>query len=108
MKNNRKGIPEKYMRLPLVPSWPLMPLWIISLTFPNLVYSGVLFADTLHILKWTVTGTPVACAAVIAGYMLIRYGKERVPLKLDLFAVLWGIILIYCAIQPLWVSVSMR
>ncbi|MBQ7193326.1 MAG: hypothetical protein IJR98_03035, partial [Synergistaceae bacterium] len=49
----------KYGKLPLVPPYILIPLWIISLAAPNLVYSGVKFADTLHILKWTVTGVPV-------------------------------------------------
>ena len=95
----------KYSKLPLVPPYILIPLWIISLAAPNLVYSGVKFADTLHILKWTVTGVPVGLAALIAGVRLLRYGKERIELKFDLFSVIWAIILIYCAIQPLWVNV---
>ncbi|MBR0256934.1 MAG: O-antigen ligase family protein, partial [Synergistaceae bacterium] len=57
-----KKIPDKYTQLPLVPSWILVPLWLVSLALPNLIYSGILFADTLHILKWTVTGVPIAIA----------------------------------------------
>ena len=101
----KNKIPEKFTRLPLVPEWPLMPLWIISLTFPNLIYSGILFADTLHILKWTVAGVPVACAVLIAGYRIMRYGRERIPFKLDTFALIWLVILVYCSLQPLWVKI---
>ena len=91
-------------QLPLVPTWILMPLWFISLALPNLVYAGVLFADTLHIIKWTVTGVPVAIAVFIAGVRLWWYGRDRITLKIDLFAVIWAIILAYCAFQPLWVK----
>lgn len=101
----RKRIEAKYGKLPLVPAYILIPMWIISLAAPNLIYSGVKFADTLHILKWAVTGVPVGIAALVAGIRLLRYGKERIELKLDLFSVIWGIILIYCALQPLWVKV---
>ena len=88
----------------LVPSWLLLPLWFISLALPNLIYSGILFADTLHILKWTVTGVPVAIAVIAAGLRLLWYGKDRLTLKIDLFAVIWAAILAYCAFQPLWVE----
>ena len=91
-------------QVPLVPSWLLMPLWFISLALPNLIYSGILFADTLHILKWAVTGVPVAVAVLVAGLRLIWYGRERLTLRIDLFAVIWALILAYCALQPMWVN----
>ena len=100
----KKNIPEKYIQIPLVPAWLLVPLWLVSLALPNLVYSGIHFADTLHIIKWTVTGVPVAAALFIAGYRLMRYGPERIIFRLDMFALIWGVILAYCAIQPLWVK----
>lgn len=90
--------------LPLVPEWVLLPMWFVSLALPNLVYSGVSFADTLHILKWTVTGVPIAVAVLVAGARLCYYGAERIKIKIDLFAVIWALILIYCALQPLWVK----
>ena len=105
-KVQRKKIPEKIMPLPLVPAWLLVPLWLVSLALPNLVYSGVKFADTLHIIKWTVTGVPVAIAVFIAGIRLVRYGRERIAFKIDMFTVIWAVILAYCAIQPLWVHIS--
>lgn len=100
-----RKIPEKYVQLPLVPAWLLIPLWLISLALPNLIYSGVKFADTLHIIKWTVTGVPIAIAVFIAGLRLIIYGKDKINIKLDLFAVIWAFILAYCSLQPLWVDV---
>ena len=100
-----KKIDEKYGKLALVPAWLLMPLWLVSLVLPNLIYSGVKFADTLHILKWAVTGVPIGIAVLVAGARLLRYGRERVTLKFDVFSIIWAIILIYCALQPLWVNV---
>lgn len=102
----KQRIQEKFTQLPLVPSWLLILLWLVSLALPNLIYSGVSFADTLHILKWTVAGVPVAIAVLIAGVRLIRYGRERIIFKVDAFAVVWAVILAYCAIQPLWVNIS--
>ena len=94
-----KKIPDKYIKLPLVPAWLLMPLWLISLALPNLIYSGILFADTLHILKWTVTGVPIAIAAFVAGLRVLFYGKDKFDFKIDLFALVWLILLIYSGLQ---------
>ncbi|MBQ7559467.1 MAG: O-antigen ligase family protein [Synergistaceae bacterium] len=108
-KNKRpeiKKIPDKFAPVPLVPAWLLMPLWFISLASPNLIYSGVNFADTLHILKWTVTGVPVAVAVLIAGVRFLWYGAKRIQIKFDVFAIIWAVILIYCALQPLWVDIK--
>ena len=44
--------------MPLVPPALLVPLWFAALALPNLVYSGVSFYDTLHIMKWTITSIP--------------------------------------------------
>ena len=101
----KKNIPDKNATVALVPAYILMPLWFISMALPNLIYSGVNFADTLHILKWTVTGVPVAIAVFIAGIRLLKYGRERINIKIDLFASLWAIILVYCSLQPLWVNI---
>ena len=110
MKKNQKPeikkIPDKYAPVPLVPAWILVPLWFVSLAVPNIIYSGVQFADTLHILKWTVTGVPVAIAVFIAGVRLFMYGPERVKIKFDIFAAIWAVILIYCALQYFWVDIN--
>ena len=100
-----KKVPEKYKPLPLVPEYILLPLWLVSLGAPNLIYSGILFADTLHILKWTAAGVPAALALLIAGWRVMRYGSERVRVRLDLFALIWLAILVYCLLMPLWVNI---
>ena len=104
--NTKKNYKVSQSEIPLVPVWILIPLWTISLVVPNLIYSGTNFADTLHILKWTATGVPVAFAVFIAGLRLFIYGSERIKIKLDIFAVTWAVILIYCLLQPLWVKIS--
>ena len=109
MKSERKvterKIPEKYQPVPLVPEKLLMLLWAVSLVLPNLIYSGVNFADTLHIIKWTVTGVPIAIALIIAGARILIYGHERLKIKIDVFAVIWLVILIYCGLMPLWTDI---
>ena len=75
-------------RLPLVPPALLIPLWFAALALPNLVYSGVVFYDTLHIMKWTVAGLPVAAALFVAGWRLALYGRERIDFGVDLFGAL--------------------
>ena len=106
ISNTPKKIPEKFQPVALVPAWLLMPLWFISLAMPNLIYSGVKFADTLHILKWTVTGVPIAVAVFVAGVRLFIYGRDRINIKIDIFGVIWALILTYCALQPLWIKIS--
>ena len=101
-----RKIQEKYGKIELVPSRILFVLWLVSLACPNLIYSGVMFADTLHILKWTVTGVPIAIAVIVAGYRLLRYPESRVDARIDAFGVIWLLILVYCAVQPLWVEIS--
>ena len=98
-------IPDKYIQVPLVPVWILLPLWFISLALPNLVYSGIKFADTLHVIKWTVTGVPIAIAVFVAGLRLLIYGKDKIRFKIDIFAIIWAVLLAYSALQPLWVKI---
>lgn len=98
-------VQRQNQNIALVPVYVLMPLWFVSLCVPNLIYSGIKFADTLHILKWAITGVPVAIAVFVAGVRLAIYGRNRINIKLDIFAVLWGLILAYCAVQPLWVNI---
>lgn len=87
-----------------IPQGLLWALFAISLCVPNLVYSGVMFADTLHILKWAIAGVPVALAVIVLGLRLLRYGS-RVTLNFDIFSVLWAIVLAYCTIMLLWVKI---
>ena len=101
-QEKNKNFLDKDTILPLVPAYILIPLWFVSLALPNLIYSGINFADTLHIIKWTVTGVPVALALLVAGARLAIFGPKRIKIKIDIFAVIWAIILIYCLAQPFW------
>ena len=92
--------------MPLVPPALLIPLWFAALALPNLVFSGVSFYDTLHIMKWTVTGVPIAVALLVAGARLALYGWDRIRLEVDLFGALWAALLLYCVAQPVWVRIS--
>ena len=92
--------------VPLVPPALLVPLWFAALALPNLVYSGGSFYDTLHIMKWTVTGVPIAIALLVAGARLVLYGRDRIRFEVDLFGALWAVLLLYCVAQPVWVRIS--
>ena len=94
--------------LPLVPMLLLAPLWFISLALPNLVYSGVSWYDTLHIVKWAVASIPMGIAVLIAGLRLAYYGRKRIDFRVDLFGTLWMILLAYTMTQAVWVDVSSR
>ena len=89
----------------LLPLYILMPLWLIALTLPNLIYSGVYWYETLHLTKWVVCGASVAFAGAIAGYRLMYYGDKKLAFKIDGFAVLWIILLVYLMIQPIWTDI---
>ena len=94
----------------LVPQEILLLLWAVSLVTPNLVYSGAKFADTLHILKWSVTAIPVLLALLIAGVTLFFHNNQNKFVKLepkfDLFALVWLVLLIYCGLQYFWTDIS--
>ncbi|NLL36341.1 MAG: O-antigen ligase family protein [Fretibacterium sp.] len=106
LKRSDDPRPSEPSPLPLVPPALLVPLWLIALALPNLIYSGVAFADTLHIMKWVVTGGPVGIALIIAGARLLIYGRDRFDFGFDLFSVVWLLLLAYCSLQPLWVQIS--
>ena len=106
-KNNKTNIIIR--ELSLVPKEILLLLWTVSLVTPNLVYSGSRFADTLHIMKWTVTAAPVLIALLIAGLAMFFYKPDKFKIfepKFDLFALVWLVLLIYCGLQYFWIDIS--
>ena len=78
----------------------------VSLALPNLVYSGVFFFQTLHLMKWTVTLVPIALACLVAGTVLAWRGPERSNVKVDLFGWIWFALLIYVTVQPIWTPIN--
>ena len=81
-------------------------LIFISLGSPNLIFSGISWFDTLHIMKWTFAMVPVAIISVIGGISLALYGNERTDFRIDLFGFLWLIMLGYISIQTMWVDIT--
>jgi len=78
----------------------------ISLALPNLIYSGVFFFQTLHIMKWTVALVPVATMAILTGVVVAWRGSERIGFRVDLFGWIWFALLIYVTVQPMWAPVK--
>ena len=89
----------------LLPIYILLPIWLIALTLPNLIYAGVYWYETLHLTKWVVCGASVAIAGLIAGIRLIHFRDKKLTFKIDGFATLWIILFIYLMIQPLWTEI---
>lgn len=94
--------------VPLVPRWVFYPLIFISLALPNLIFSGVSWFDTLHIMKWVWTMVPVALISLIGGSILAIYGAERTGFRLDLFGGVWFSLLAFISLQPLWSDIFAR
>ena len=92
--------------LPLVPQWLAASALLISLGLPNIIFSGLSWYDTLHIMKWVFSLVPVGLLCLWGGYRMIRYYPGRLSFSLDSFGVLWGLLLLYITLQPLWVSFS--
>ena len=76
-----------------------------ALGLPNLVFSGVSWFDTLHIMKWTAAMVPIALISAVGGIMTALYGSERTGFRIDLFGWLWLIMLGYISVQPSWTSI---
>lgn len=93
---------------PLVPKWLFYPLIFVSLALPNLIYSGISWFDTLHIMKWAWTMVPVALISLIAGVVLAVRGPERTGFRFDLFASVWLLLLAFITLQPLWADIFAR
>ena len=99
-KVGRRPLAE--LGVPLAPRWLLVGCFFITFTLPNLVFSGLFFYDTLHVMKWAVTLAPLAVLGAVAGFRLLRFGTGATRFRLDGFAVVWLALLLYVTVQPLW------
>ena len=91
--------------VPLVPKWLFYPLVFVSLALPNLIYSGISWFDTLHIMKWAWTMAPIALISLAAGAHLALSGPERTDFRFDLFAAVWFFLIAFITLQPLWTNI---
>ncbi len=74
----------------------------ISFLLPNLVFSGAFFFNTLHLMKWVTALSPLALLGAAAGYKTLRRGARESGFRIDAFALLWLLLLLYITLQPLW------
>ncbi|EHM10265.1 lipid A core-O-antigen ligase-like enyme [Thermanaerovibrio velox DSM 12556] len=86
----------------LVPPGLFLLLGGITLGIPNLVFSGFLFYDPLHLLKWIVTMVPVAVLSVVAGWSVMRRGPERSGFMVDTLGCMWLLVILWASVQPLF------
>ena len=87
---------------PLLPGGFFVVFFFISLVFPNLVFSGPYFYSTLHLAKWAVALVPVALCGIAAGIRIAVKGAVRTSFRIDGFAFVWLILLLYVTMQPFW------
>lgn len=87
---------------PLLPGGLFVVFFFISLVFPNLVFSGPYFYSTLHLAKWAVALVPVALCGIAAGIRIAVKGAVRTSFRIDGFAFVWLILLLYVTMQPFW------
>ena len=92
----------------LVPHAFFFTAMYLSFVLPNLVFSGEYFFSTLHLMKWVVALAPLAFIGAVAGYRIVRYGTRATDFRLDAFAVLWLVLLLYVTAQPLWVAIRSK
>jgi len=90
----------------LVPQFFTGLVLLISLGLPNIIFSGLYWYDTLHIMKWVVALVPVGLLCLWGGIRMIRWYPEKLSFSLDPFGILWGVLLFYVTLQPLWVNFS--
>lgn len=79
---------------------------LLSLGLPNIIFSGLYWYDTLHIMKWMVSLVPVGLLCLWGGCRILLYYPKRLSFSLDPFGVLWGVLLLYITLQPFWIDFS--
>lgn len=90
----------------LLPGTLFYILMAVTLALPNLVYSGLNWYDTLHLLKWAVCMVPVAVAALLLSLDTGIRGYDESGLRVDAFAWAWLGMLVYVTLQSQWVEIT--
>ncbi|SMG21417.1 O-antigen ligase family protein [Dethiosulfovibrio salsuginis] len=78
----------------------------VSLALPNLIYSGVYFFQTLHLMKWTFALAPIGVMSLLIGTLLAWKGADTAKVRVDLFGWIWFALLMYITLQPLWAPIK--
>lgn len=89
----------------IMPEWAFFILILISLTLPNIIFSGTFWFQTLHIMKWFVAMLPIGILALFLGFRLLRSGASAIGFKIDIFGWIWLFLLLYVTLQPMWTEI---
>ncbi|MDR3164499.1 MAG: O-antigen ligase family protein, partial [Synergistaceae bacterium] len=92
----------------LVPKLAYVAAFFVTFAIPNLVFSGPHWFDTLHIMKWFVTMTPVAIIAILAGLRLFKNGAGKMNFVMDPFAVAWLFFILLVSSQPIFIRLTSK
>ncbi|MDR1650755.1 MAG: O-antigen ligase family protein [Synergistaceae bacterium] len=97
---------------PPIPGKELLPerlyraAFFFSLVLPNLIYSGIGWFDTLHIMKWAAAMIPAAVMTIAAGVRLFRFGANRTGFVLDAFSAGWLAVILLITAQPAFIKLT--
>jgi O-antigen polymerase len=83
----------------------LFSCFFAMLIFPNMVFSGNHWFQSLHLLKWVTAFVPIALIVLVL--WASSFNKRVVFFfSVDFFALIWLAFLVYITLQPLWVPIS--
>ena len=80
--------------------------FMVSLTLPNLIFSGPGWFDTLHLMKWVMTMVPITMIAIVVGWRLLVSPAKDIKFRMDPFGWVWLVLLIFFTAQPLWAPIK--
>jgi magnesium-transporting ATPase (P-type) len=82
----------------------LFSCFFAMLIFPNMVFSGNHWFQSLHLLKWVTAFVPIALIVLVL--WASSFNKRVVFFfSVDFFALIWLAFLVYITLQPLWVPI---
>lgn len=82
----------------------LFSCFFAMLIFPNMVFSGNHWFQSLHLLKWVAAFVPIALIVLVL--WASSFNKRAVfPFSVDFFALIWLAFLVYVTLQPLWIPI---
>ena len=97
---------EGILEVQIAPTSFYIACFMVSLTLPNLIFSGTGWFDTLHLMKWVVSMLPITMIAIVVGWRLLVSPTEKIDFRIDPFGWVWLILLLFFTAQPLWAPIK--
>ncbi len=92
--------------VPIVSPLLFAPLMFVMLTLPNIIFSGIFWFETLHLIKWAAVFIPAGIMVAAAGFRVAFSSEARKHFLLDPFGALWLLLVLFVLMQPLWAPVT--